>query len=250
MPVRANTRGADPGQEDHSGAFKVTLHHKHFAALDLDVAMPSENLGQQGQRFYRTYGKRALDMTLVLISLPLVLPLVALLAVLIAFEGGKPFYTQPRLGRNGKVYRIWKLRSMVPNADALLESHLAANPDARREWDTTQKLKNDPRITRLGRFLRRSSLDELPQLWNVLKGDMSLVGPRPMMPCQHSLYPGVDYNAMRPGITGSWQVSARNDSSFADRARFDSGYFRALSFGTDLKLLAATFRVVLRATGH
>ena len=228
----------------------MTLHHKNFDALPIQTASQARSDRQHGGAFYRSFGKRALDVTLVLLSLPLVLPLVGLLAVFVALEGGKPFYTQPRLGRNGKVYRIWKLRSMVPNADALLESHLAANPDARREWDTTQKLKNDPRITRLGRFLRRSSLDELPQLWNVLKGDMSLVGPRPMMPCQRDLYPGADYNAMRPGITGSWQVSARNDSTFADRARFDSSYLRNLSFETDLKLLTATFRVVLRATGH
>ena len=105
-------------------------------------------------------------------------------------KGGRPFYSQVRVGKGGKPFRMWKLRSMVNDADARMETYLAENPDARAEWDSTQKLRNDPRVTRFGQFLRRSSLDELPQLWNVLKGDMSLVGPRPMMLNQQSLYPG------------------------------------------------------------
>ena len=139
---------------------------------------------------------------------------------------------------------------MVHNADASLEMHLAADPAARAEWDLTQKLKNDPRITRFGRILRKSSLDELPQLWNVFRGDMSLVGPRPMMPSQSSLYPGQAYYRLRPGITGMWQVSARNESSFAERAGFDADYDNTISFKTDMGLLWATVRVVLRGTGH
>ena len=156
----------------------------------------------------------------------------------------------PRVGRHGRIYTIWKLRSMTRDADQALEAHLAANPEARVEWDRTQKLKNDPRITKLGRVLRKSSLDELPQLFNVLRGDMSLVGPRPMMPEQQALYPGTAYYKLRPGITGMWQVSKRNESTFADRARFDTQYDRRLSLLTDIKLLLATVRVVLRGTGH
>lgn len=139
---------------------------------------------------------------------------------------------------------------MIVNADAQLETYLASDPTARAEWDSTQKLKVDPRITRFGRILRKSSLDELPQLWNVLKGDMSLVGPRPMMPCQRDLYPGSAYYRLRPGITGPWQVSRRNESTFADRARFDTDYDRTLSLGTDIGLLISTVRVVVRATGY
>ncbi len=139
---------------------------------------------------------------------------------------------------------------MVPNAEERLESHLAASPQTREEWDSTQKLKNDPRITSTGKFLRKSSLDELPQLWNVLTGDMSLVGPRPMMENQESLYPGTAYYALRPGVTGSWQVSDRNETTFAGRAKFDTEYYYSLSLATDLKILARTVNVVLRATGH
>jgi lipopolysaccharide/colanic/teichoic acid biosynthesis glycosyltransferase len=179
-----------------------------------------------------------------------ILPLIALLALLISLDGHSPFYRQKRLGRHGRIFTLWKLRSMVAGADARLEAHLTADPVARAEWTLTQKLKEDPRITRIGRFLRKSSADELPQLWNVLRGDMSLVGPRPMMPDQASLYPGTAYYALRPGITGSWQVSARNDSSFADRARFDTDYERRVSAATDLAILLATVRVVLRGTGH
>ncbi|MEO0915135.1 MAG: sugar transferase, partial [Pseudomonadota bacterium] len=131
-----------------------------------------------------------------------------------------------------------------------LEAHLAANPAARMEWNATQKLKNDPRITPLGRFLRKTSLDELAQLWNVLVGDMALVGPRPMMPEQVTLYPGHAYFQLRPGITGFWQISERNETSFSSRALYDSKYNAALSFGTDLAVLLRTVGVVVRATGH
>jgi lipopolysaccharide/colanic/teichoic acid biosynthesis glycosyltransferase len=127
---------------------------------------------------------------------------------------------------------------------------LAANSSARAEWNTTQKLVNDPRITRIGSFLRKSSMDELPQLLNVLRGDMSLVGPRPMMPCQQVLYPGQAYYRLRPGITGFWQISQRNLCSFANRAKFDSRYEAKMSLVTDLRVLLGTIRVVLRCTGH
>jgi lipopolysaccharide/colanic/teichoic acid biosynthesis glycosyltransferase len=204
----------------------------------------------RAEGLYRRHLKRVLDVLLVLAAAPVVLPVVLVLALLVKRDGGPAFYTQPRVGRGGRTYRIWKLRTMVPDADAQLASHLAADGAAQAEWDSTQKLKADPRITRLGRILRKSSLDELPQLWNVLKGDMSLVGPRPMMVCQQPLYPGHAYYRLRPGITGPWQVSARNESSFADRARFDAGYDRDLSFATDVRLLLATVAVVLHGTGH
>jgi lipopolysaccharide/colanic/teichoic acid biosynthesis glycosyltransferase len=199
---------------------------------------------------YRNAVKRALDIALVLASLPVVLPFVVLLALLVMRDGHAPFYTQARIGREGRVFRFWKLRSMVCDAEARLADCLASDPVAKAEWDHSQKLKSDPRITRLGNFLRKTSLDELPQLWNVLKGDMSLVGPRPMMPGQQALYPGLAYYALRPGITGTWQISDRNQSSFAARADFDSDYEERLSFAGDLHILVATFGVVLRGTGY
>ncbi len=200
--------------------------------------------------FYRRSGKRLLDICLVLLVLPIVLPTVLILALLVARDGHSPIYRQERLGRGGKVFMLWKLRTMVPDAKAHLERYLADNEAARCEWDAYQKLSCDPRITSIGHLLRKSSLDELPQLWNVLKGDMSLVGPRPMMPEQRQLYPGHAYFALRPGLTGLWQVSDRNASTFAQRADYDADYERKLSLATDLRVLVATVGVVLRGTGH
>lgn len=227
----------------------AALSAEHILATDLVHAASTRDICE-ARGIYKTFGKRLLDVALVVLASPAIVIVVALLAALVALDGSSPFYTQKRVGRGGRIYTMWKLRSMVPNADAKLEAYLATNPEARCEWNLTQKLKSDPRITRFGRLLRKSSLDELPQLWNVLKGDMSIVGPRPMMPCQRALYPGSDYYELRPGITGPWQVSARNESSFAQRAGFDTAYNRDLSLATDLRLILATVRVVLRATGH
>lgn len=198
---------------------------------------------------YRNGAKRFLDLLLIVLALPMVLPLVLALAIMVASDGGRPFYTQLRVGRGGRPYRMWKLRSMVKDADAQMADYLASNPLAREEWEQTQKLQNDPRITPIGQFLRKSSLDELPQLWNVLIGDMSLVGPRPMMLNQQSLYPGMAYYALRPGITGFWQTAGRNRTSFVARAGYDADYEEALSFRTDAEVLLRTVNVVLSANG-
>ncbi|MGI3185051.1 sugar transferase [Nioella aestuarii] len=199
---------------------------------------------------YRRYAKRALDIAIVLLAaLPATIIVMISALILVLREGGSPFYRQERIGLNGQVFGMWKLRTMVKNADLVLESYLSENPAARAEWDCHQKLKNDPRITPFGHFLRRSSLDELPQLWNVLVGEMSIVGPRPMMCNQRALYPGTEYYVMRPGITGFWQTSSRNDSSFHERAGYDKEYYRMLSLRTDLAIIGRTFSVVLRGTG-
>jgi exopolysaccharide production protein ExoY len=199
---------------------------------------------------YRNSLKRALDVAVIVMAAPVVLPVIGALAFLVARDGGKAFYTQQRVGKGGKPFRMWKLRSMVSDADARMEAYLAANPAARAEWDSTQKLKNDPRITRFGRLLRKTSLDELPQLYNVLIGDMSLVGPRPMMLNQQSLYPGTAYYALRPGITGYWQTAGRNRTTFEARAEYDATYEARLSFWTDTKIMARTVGVVMKATGY
>ena len=206
--------------------------------------------GRRG--WYRDGFKRLFDIALVIAALPLALPIILLAALALWLEGGNPFFGQKRLGLGGRVFVMRKLRTMVPDAEARLEACLKADPALRHEWDTTQKLRRDPRITPLGRFLRKSSLDELPQLWNVLTGDMSLVGPRPMLPEQVHLYGGdtTSYMALRPGLTGLWQISERNEGYFARRAISDERYDRNLSFLLDLKVIAATFLVVLRGTGY
>lgn len=224
-----------------------------FSSIETELAARHATTGQpigQESGTYRLYGKRVLDVVLTCLAAPVILPLVAIMAFLIAMDGHNPFYSQLRVGRNGRHFRMWKLRTMVHNADALLEAHLNANAAARLEWTATQKLKNDPRVTWVGRLLRKTSMDELPQLWNVLTGDMSLVGPRPMMVSQRSSYAGTSYFHMRPGITGLWQVSDRNECLFSDRVYFDDTYWRTMSLWTDLTLLIKTVFVVVRGTGY
>jgi lipopolysaccharide/colanic/teichoic acid biosynthesis glycosyltransferase len=207
--------------------------------------------GKSHEGSYAARGKRALDLALVLMALPVALPIIVLSALLLWVESGLPFYSQDRLGQNGKRFRIFKLRTMVRDADARLQDCLQQNPALRREWDETQKLKKDPRITRMGRLLRVTSLDELPQLWNVFTGEMSLVGPRPMMPEQLPLYGEASaYFAVKPGITGLWQVSDRNESSFASRAQADADYLRAMGLQMDLRLIWRTVGVVAKGTGY
>jgi lipopolysaccharide/colanic/teichoic acid biosynthesis glycosyltransferase len=198
---------------------------------------------------YRKLFKRVFDVTTIVLAAPVVVPVVAALAILVARDGGKPLYSQMRVGKGGKRFRMWKLRSMVCDADERMEDYLAAHPEARLEWDLTQKLKDDPRITRIGKVLRQTSLDELPQLWNVLLGEMSLVGPRPIMLSQQSIYPGVAYYLLRPGCTGFWQTAGRNRTTFEARADYDTAYERNLSLMTDLKILVGTVGVMMKGTG-
>lgn len=195
------------------------------------------------------HAKRVLDLLVILATAPFTLALVGLLAFLVSRDGGRAFYGQQRLGKDGTVFTLWKLRSMVPDAEARLEHYLAQDAAARQEWESTQKLKRDPRVTWLGRYLRKYSMDELPQLWNVFLGQMSLVGPRPMFPEQRALYPGTAYFEMRPGLTGLWQVSERNRCSFAERAVYDTTYAGIMSLRTDLAILLRTVSVVTRGTG-
>ena len=199
---------------------------------------------------YRNYLKPIFENLLILAALPVVLPLIAIMAFLVALDGGNPFYSQLRIGKGGRIFRIWKLRTMITNADDVLEEHLAKNAEARAEWNENQKLKDDPRITTVGRILRKFSFDELPQLWNVVNGTMSLVGPRPMMVCQQGDYLGRAYYNLRPGITGFWQVLDRNATAFSARVKHDDAYDREVSLVTDVRLLAMTFGVVVRGTGY
>lgn len=200
---------------------------------------------------YRQSHKRVFDSILVIATAPLWLPLVVVMALLVwSRDGRNPFYYQTRVGMNGRNFRMWKIRSMVADADARLAQYLKGNAEARIEWDRDQKLKNDPRITPLGRILRKTSIDEIPQLWNVLCGEMSLVGPRPMMVSQRALYHGRSYYRLRPGLTGFWQISNRNESRFRDRVRFDDAYEEAVSLQVDIVVLIRTVAVVIRGTGY
>ncbi len=201
--------------------------------------------------YYRDGAKRWLDIIGVILLSPLVLPLIALLWVLVRLDGGAGLFGHLRVGKDGSQFRCWKIRTMIPDAEAHLAAHLVMYPKAAKEWAENYKLKDDPRITRIGRILRKTSLDELPQLWNVLRGEMSLVGPRPVPQKELVEYAGYEwaYMMIRPGITGVWQVAGRNNTSYPDRVRMDVGYLLKTSLRTDLTILWRTVGVVLRRTG-
>lgn len=202
---------------------------------------------------YRLWGKRVLDFFAALALLPIAVPIIAVVWFLTTRDGGHGFYAQHRVGRDGKLFRCWKIRTMVRDADDVLARLIAEDPEIAREWHQTQKLHDDPRITRLGRLLRKTSIDELPQLWNVLKGDMSLIGPRPFTPDQKPLYDRLPasaaYYSLRPGISGLWQVDCRNDGAFDERAGYDDAYADGLSLWQDLLIVGRTIQVVCCATG-
>jgi Undecaprenyl-phosphate galactose phosphotransferase WbaP len=195
--------------------------------------------------------KRLLDLSLTVCLGPLVALVIGLAALAIKLEDGGPaFYANDRMGKGGEKFRLWKLRSMKVDADRLLHDFLANDPKQAAQWALTQKLPRDPRITRVGRIIRKTSIDELPQFWNVLIGEMSIVGPRPILESQVEMYgPSFEmYKQVRPGVTGLWQVSGRNELSFHDRARLDKYVIQNWSVWLDLYILVRTARVVL--TGH
>lgn len=196
--------------------------------------------------------KQILDKSLALLLAFALAPLIALLAVLIrATSRGPAFYSQGRLGRDGRLIRVWKFRTMAADADQALEAYLQRRPELREEWARERKLRDDPRVTAVGRFLRRMSLDELPQIWNVLRGEMSLVGPRPIVEAEIPKY-GASFDLYRrvtPGITGLWQVSGRSDTGYGERVGLDVYYVRNWSVWLDLFILAQTVRVVVSRKG-
>ncbi|MCA3415502.1 MAG: sugar transferase [Roseomonas sp.] len=196
--------------------------------------------------------KRALDIIGAGLGLVLLAPFFLIVALLVRADGGPAFFAHQRVGRGGKLFGCLKFRSMVIDSQARLEALLASNPAARAEWEATRKLKNDPRITRIGRFLRSTSLDELPQLINVLRGEMSLVGPRPVQVAEIDRYYGASaahYMAVRPGITGLWQVSGRSETSYESRVALDVSYVSRPSMLTDLSILLRTPVAVLSRRG-
>lgn len=178
-------------------------------------------------------------------------PLMLLIVLLTRREGSPAIYKHRRVGRDGKPFGCLKFRTMIPNADQVLRELLESNPELKAEWVRDHKLRNDPRVTALGRFLRRTSLDELPQIWNVIRGEMSLVGPRPVVREELLRY-GRNvraYLTTRPGITGLWQVTGRNDTDYRRRVALDTYYARNKSLILDLYILLKTTRVVLAGRG-
>jgi Undecaprenyl-phosphate galactose phosphotransferase WbaP len=201
-----------------------------------------------GVRFF----KRVFDIVAVTVGGLFILPLIAVVALLIKIQSPGPvFFRQERVGLNGRRFRVWKFRTMVCDADKALADHLAANPAAREEYERNRKLRNDPRVTSIGRWLRKTSMDELPQLWNVLRGEMTLVGPRPIMTDEIDRWGDRfdSYCAVTPGITGLWQVSGRNETTFAERVDLDAFYVSNYSLWLDLYILVLTIKVVMFRQG-
>jgi Undecaprenyl-phosphate galactose phosphotransferase WbaP len=196
--------------------------------------------------------KRVSDLSMTLIGGTLILPVFLVIAVMIKLSTRGPiFFGHTRLGQRGEKFKAWKFRTMRPDADAILAKHLESDPLARTEWEQDHKLRDDPRVTPIGRILRKTSLDELPQLWNVLRGEMSLVGPRPIVDEEIPKYgPSyAQYVRVRPGVTGLWQVSGRNDTTYAQRVQLDDYYVSNWSPWLDLHVLARTFRALLARQG-
>lgn len=196
--------------------------------------------------------KRLFDIVFASAALVVLSPVLGILALAVKLQDGGPaFFGHTRIGRHGVPFRCLKLRSMVLNADERLAALLAKDPVAAAEWEASRKLKVDPRVTALGRFLRKSSLDELPQLLNIIRGEMSIVGPRPVVEAELELYgeARAAYLALRPGLTGPWQVSGRNDVSYQARVDHDVFYAANWSLPGDMLIVARTIPAVLRARG-
>ena len=233
------------------GNAKAAVHSECLASFDhSDEGPNSGNLSKR--RPIGGVAKRAVDLLCALSLFILLFPLWLMVAVAVrASSPGPVFFGHERVGFGGMTFRCWKFRTMVTNGDAVLEASFARNPAARAEWDRDRKLKSDPRVTRIGHVLRKTSVDELPQLLNVILGEMSLVGPRPVVTDELERY-GPDitaYLAARPGITGLWQTSGRSDTTYGERVTLDRRYAAEWSFAMDLWILLKTVPAVLAARG-
>lgn len=196
--------------------------------------------------------KRVLDVVLSVMALLVIWPVMLIIAVLVMLDGGPPFYAQSRVGRNGRLFKVYKFRSMKNGADRLEEM---LTPEELAEYSKEYKLQNDPRISKLGGFLRRSSLDELPQLWNIIRGEMSLVGPRPLLPSEltgnYTPEERQKLMSVAPGLTGYWQAMSRNESSYAtgERQKQELYYIGRVSFWMDVKIILMTVKRVITGKG-
>lgn len=195
--------------------------------------------------------KRTIDVVTSLCLMIILSPFLLLVACLVSLDGGPILFKQRRVGFRGELFPMWKFRSMVPDADEQLQLLLEKDEATREEWEVWRKFKNDPRNTRLGVWLRRLSIDELPQLWNVFQGDMSLVGPRPILPNELELWGSAitSYQEVRPGITGLWQVSGRSRLSYSERIQLDLRYIANRSWMLDTVIMIRTVAVVFMSIG-
>ena len=223
-----------------------------FSESDMVASRSTPVVASRSDRPIGGAAKRTFDIIAVLLFIVGAAPLLVGCALLVLANSGAPvFYRQRRIGFDGQEFTCLKFRTMAVDAERTLREHLAKNSDARHEWQKNHKLRNDPRITPFGRLMRRASLDELPQLFNVLKGDMSLVGPRPIVADEVAKYQEhfSHYASARPGLTGLWQVSGRNGTTYARRVAYDVEYVRDWSLRRDIKIVVVTIAHVINGKG-
>ena len=241
--------GSSPELTADAVSFNDTvLPRAQLQVLEAPVRFPARHVPSRSDY---PAAKRVLDIIGSLVIGLVFSPLILIIAVRMGMEDGPILFRHRRVGQGGKVFECLKFRTMVPNAEQILRELLDKDPVARAEWLRDHKLRHDPRVTRLGRFLRKTSLDELPQLWNVLRGEMSLVGPRPIVKEEMLRYGRFlpTYLAARPGVTGLWQVTGRNDTNYRRRVVMDTYYVRKRTLRLDLDILLKTVKVVLRGRG-
>lgn len=212
----------------------------------ITTRVPEEHLANED------YIARILDLSIIMLAAPYIILVLVIIAISTKIDSSGPvFYRQERIGRYGRKFYVYKFRTMVENADQILQDYLDNSPELKAQWLETQKLKQDPRITRIGNLLRKSSLDELPQLWNIILGDMSLVGPRPIVDSEVEKYGQCFdlYIQVRPGLTGLWQVSGRNNTTYEYRVELDEYYVRNRCLKVYIQILWKTIFVVLKKEG-
>lgn len=215
------------------------------------VRVPPQASGPEDLFRYR-FVKRSVDVAMVVLLGIVLSPVLLLIAAAVWLSSPGPvLFSHRRIRRHGEFFTMWKFRTMCINSGEVLERYLMMHPEARAEWRATHKLKCDPRVTRVGRFLRKTSLDELPQLWNVVNGTMSLVGPRPIVAAEVEKYGDQfwDYCSVKPGITGLWQVSGRSELSYEQRVELDRHYVQNWSLSVDAKILMRTWSSVVNRDG-
>ncbi len=233
-----------------TSASKAALHD--FSDLAGRSPTRTRAVARPSELFRYRYVKRVVDLLVILLSLPVLLLAILIVAVVVkATSPGPVFFSHRRICRDGAFFSMWKFRTMCLNSSDVLEKYLAKHPKARAEWNKTHKLRTDPRITVVGHFLRRYSLDELPQAWNVVLGQMSIVGPRPIVAAEVEKYGEFFefYSSVKPGVTGLWQVSGRSRLSYDARVRLDREYVQHWSLLKDLKILTLTCKSVVNRDG-
>ena len=250
--VQPHARGQVPVSQPGNGTLMASAHSAdRLEILSMNVAPAADTALPLRDNFRIWRGKRVFDIAGALVAALIFSPVLLAIVLRLSVSGGSIIFSQKRVGRNGRLFACYKFQTMRPDAEQILEELLRSDPEKRAEWERDYKLRDDPRVTKFGRFLRKTSFDELPQLWNILKGDMSLVGPRPIVSKEMDYYGSNlgHYLSVRPGVTGLWQISGRNDTGYPDRVILDRAYVLSSCLSVDIGIVLRTLTVVLSRSG-